>query len=242
METQEPPEEEINLLECWNVIWRRKYLLISLFTVSVTITMVYSFQLPKFYKSVTMVMTSGSESGGLSAALSSLPFAGVLGNGGIQNPADKIMVILKSRTIAEAVIKKFDLLKVFNAKQWDAEKRSWKNPDNHPLMEDAVKQLNTGIVNFTRSKEGDITISVEWKDPQLAAELANYYVFALTDFMKDKSMNVTVQVVDRAVPAERNSRPKIRQNMMLAGVTSLFIGVLIAFILEYLFKQKKQSA
>ena len=47
------------------------------------------------------------------------------------------------------------------------------------------------------------------------------------------------QVVDKAVPAERKSRPKIRQNMMLAGIASLFIGAFIAFFLEYLAKQKK---
>ena len=243
MEMQELPEEEINLLEYWGVIWRRKYLLIALFIISVTVTMVISFLLPKFYKSEALIITSSSESGGLSAALSSLPFAGALGGiAGIQTPADKIMVILKSRTIAETVIKKFDLLKVFNEKQWDAEKGAWKNPDKHPLLQDTVKQLNKDVVNFTKSKEGAITVSIEWKDPQLAAEIANYYVFALTEFMKDKFMNVTVQVVDRAVPAERKSRPKIGQNMMLAGVTSIFIGVFIAFFLEYLSKQKKLSA
>ncbi len=42
---EELHEEEINLLEYWNVIWRRKYLLIALFIVSVTTTMFYSFQL-----------------------------------------------------------------------------------------------------------------------------------------------------------------------------------------------------
>jgi tyrosine-protein kinase Etk/Wzc len=57
--------------------------------------------------------------------------------------------------------------------------------------------------------------------------------------MNDKSINTTIQIIDRAIPAERKSRPKIALNMALAGVMSLFIGVFIAFFQEYLSKQKK---
>lgn len=235
-------DEEINLLDYWNVLWRRKVMIIALCSVAVVATMVLSQSSPKYYKSETLVITSSSESGGLAATLSSLPFAGALGSvGSLQTPADKIMVVLKSRTIAVAVIKKFDLIKIFNNKAWDPVKGAWKKPDKPPLMQDAVKQLTTDVARFNKSKEGAITVAVEWKDPVLAADIANYYVYALTDFLKDKSMNITVQVVDRAVPAERKSRPKISQNMMLAGITSLFIGVFIAFFLEYLAKQKKSN-
>jgi len=233
-------EEEINLLEYWNVLWKRKIIIIVLCSISVLLSMISGLLAAKYYKAETVFISTGSEAGGLGAALSSLPLAGALGGGsGLQTAADKIMLILKSRTIAEAVIRKFDLLKVFNDKQWDAVKGSWKNPDKPPLMGDAVNQLNLGVAKFNKSKEGAITISVEWKDPQLAADLANYYVYALTDFLKDKSMNITIQVIDKAVPAERKSRPKIRQSMMLAGVASLFIGVFIAFILEYISKQRQ---
>ena len=43
----------------------------------------------------------------------------------------------------------------------------------------------------------------------------------------------TVQVLDPAIPAERKSRPVIRQNMMLAGVLALAVGIALAFLLEY---------
>jgi tyrosine-protein kinase Etk/Wzc len=44
----------------------------------------------------------------------------------------------------------------------------------------------------------------------------------------------TVQVLDTAVPADRKSKPKITLNMAIAGLTSLFAGVFLAFFLEYL--------
>ena len=43
----------------------------------------------------------------------------------------------------------------------------------------------------------------------------------------------TVQVLDPAIPAERKSRPSIRQNMMIAGVLALTLGIALALFLEY---------
>lgn len=231
-------EEEINLLEYWNVLWRRKISIIVLCVVVVLTSMIISLRSPKFYKAETVFISSGSEAGGLGAALSSLPFAGALGGAaGIQTQADKILLILKSRTTADAVIRKFDLLKIFYNSSWDAAKGTWKNPEKPPIMQDAESMLNMRITKFNKSKEGAITISVEWKDPVLAADMANYYVTALTNFLNEKAINITIQVVDKALPPERKSRPAIKENMLLAGVASLFVGILIAFIVEYFEKK-----
>lgn len=232
-------DDEINLLDYWRVIRRRKKLIIALFSVFVTAAMVISLLMPKYYKSQTVIMAAEPGAGGLGAALSSLPLAGALaGATGLQTPADKIMVVLKSRTIAEAVIQRFNLMAVFNEDAWDAARGAWKEPAKPPLLQDTVKYLTESVANFTKNKEGAIALTVEWKDPKLAADMANYYISALTGFLNEKAINVTIQVVDRAVPAERKSRPKIKLNMVLAGFTSLFLGVFIAFFLEYLEKQR----
>jgi uncharacterized protein involved in exopolysaccharide biosynthesis len=39
--------------------------------------------------------------------------------------------------------------------------------------------------------------------------------------------------LDKAVPADRKSKPKISFNMAVADITSLFVGILLAFFLEY---------
>jgi uncharacterized protein involved in exopolysaccharide biosynthesis len=43
----------------------------------------------------------------------------------------------------------------------------------------------------------------------------------------------TVQVLDRGVPAERPSRPRLSLNLTLAGATGVLIGILLAFCAEY---------
>jgi len=228
-------------LDFVKIVWRRKIMLIALFAASVIVTMAVSLLLPKYYRSEAVILTIAPESGGLGAALSASPFGGVISGslGGLSSPADKILVFLKSRTVAETVIKRFDLLRVFNESKWDTIKGTWKISEKPPLMEEAVRELGKKVASFRKSREGAITITVEWKDPKLAAQIANYYVVALAEFMKDKSVNTTIQIVDPAVPAEKKSSPKIGQNMTMAGILSLFIGVLISFILEHLSMQRK---
>jgi uncharacterized protein involved in exopolysaccharide biosynthesis len=203
-------QEEKTILDYAKILWHRKVMLISVFTVSVVITMAVSLLLPKYYRSEVVVLAIAPETGGLSAALSASPLAGALTGslGGLSTPADRVLVVLKSRTIAEMVIKRFDLLRVFNERKWDAGKGAWKDPEKPPLMEDAVKELGKKVTSFRKSKEGSITITVEWKDPRLAAQIANYYIAALAEFMKDKSHVTTISIVDPAVPAEKKSRPK----------------------------------
>jgi len=49
----------------------------------------------------------------------------------------------------------------------------------------------------------------------------------------------TVQVLDRAVPAVRHSRPNLRYNLKVSGALSLVVGGLLAFFIEFL---KKSSS
>ena len=42
-----------------------------------------------------------------------------------------------------------------------------------------------------------------------------------------------VQALDRAVPAERPSRPRLRLNIAIGGVTGIFVGIFLAFLADY---------
>lgn len=49
--------------------------------------------------------------------------------------------------------------------------------------------------------------------------------------------DISFQTIDRAVPPERKIKPKVRMNVMLAGITSLFISIFLSFFFEYLQRQ-----
>jgi uncharacterized protein involved in exopolysaccharide biosynthesis len=87
---------------------------------------------------------------------------------GLKNPNDLYVGMLRSRTVEDALIRRFDLLRVYRDKRMS---------DAREDLEDA-----SGIV---LGKEGFIGISVEDKDPGRAPQIANAYVDELRRLTQD---------------------------------------------------------
>ena len=175
-------EDEVNLLDYWRVISKRRRTIASLFCAAVLTAMVVSFLMPKIYESSTSILPQleSRESG----ALGSLLAASGAGAGGIvqglgislpgmpATPTDIFTAMLKSRIMADAVIKQFDLMKLYNDK----------------TMQDARKDLESDTT-IKVSKEKVIKVTVEAKSPQLASDIANFYVANLDRL--NRTLNVT---------------------------------------------------
>jgi uncharacterized protein involved in exopolysaccharide biosynthesis len=64
--------------------------------------------------------------------------------------------------------------------------------------------------------------------------LSKQYELAKLDEAKDA---VVIQVIDRAVPPERKSRPQKALIVLLATVTTLFLSVIIVLLLDWFWKK-----
>jgi len=179
-------DDEINLLDYWRVIWKRRWVVIGVFLVAVIAAAIISLLMTPIYQAKATLMPVESSQGKFSAAMGTLqniPFLGGAVGGTLGKTAtDKLVTILNSRTIAEDVIKKMDLSKVFFKEAWDGKKGEWKS-SKPPTLQDTVQALQTGIVKVTDDRKGLISISVEYKDPKLAAGIANEYTTALHQFL-----------------------------------------------------------
>lgn len=189
-ETQQPPgyvEDEVNLLDYWRVVWKRRWLIGGLFTAAVLTAMVVSLLMPKIYESTATLLPSldSKEGGGLGALLAASGAGGAAQSLGISlpgapaTPTDIFVAMLKSRIMADDVIAKFGLKERYEAK----------------TLEDARKKLESNT-KITVTKEKVIKITVEEKDPQLAADIANYYVATLDRL--NRTLNVTKASQNRA--------------------------------------------
>jgi capsular polysaccharide biosynthesis protein len=87
---------------------------------------------------------------------------------------DRYVAILKSTTVLNAVIQKFDLVHVYDITSYPGEKTMKELLDN---------------VEFTVETEGNLTITVYDKDPQRAADMANYFV----EMLNTKNTELQVQ-------------------------------------------------
>ncbi len=179
-----PYEDEINLLDYWKVIWVWRLMIAGLFMITVFTTMVVLLNSPKIYKSTVTMMPSGQNQGdgltllgGGNAMLQGI-LSGVTSLGG-----DTVMALLQSRVLAEDIAKHFDLVTLFHVE----------------TVHDAASALQ-GMMEI-KNEEGVIAITVEAEDPNLAADLANYYVKSL-DHM-NQSMSLTATKRNRVFIEER---------------------------------------
>ena len=100
MDQRNMEEDEIDLLELWNIIWKGKWFIAG-FTLTATLVAVYVslFVLPVTYKSdIVLQPMETSQKSGLEALAGSLPFSIPMGGGGGDKSAN-IIAFLNSRSI-----------------------------------------------------------------------------------------------------------------------------------------------
>lgn len=165
----EARKEEVGLLDCLLALAKRKWLLVGVPLATSTVAAVYSLTMPNIFMATTTMLPPQQTQSSASALLSQLGgIAGaVAGSAGIKNPNDLYVGMLKSQTIADKLIAKFDLKKVYDKESQETTRK--------------ILESRTIIAS---GKDGLITISVEDKDKKLVANLANAYVSELSDLTK----------------------------------------------------------
>ena len=106
-------------------------------------------------------------------------------------PTDIFVAMLKSRIMADEVIKKFNLMELYEAK----------------TMQDARKALENNT-RITVAKEKVIKIMVEAENPQLAADMANFYVSNLERL--NQTINVSKAGQNRAFIERRLAETQMK--------------------------------
>lgn len=187
-----PADEEINLLELLQVLVRRRSLIIRLTLAVAFLAVVASLLLPNMYTATAKILPPQKDSGG-GAAAALLGQLGGLGGGlaaGLGGSSDLYLGILKSRSVADAVIQRMDL----------ASELKKNNPD---LLRKAI----AAMVKFQAGKDGIITVTADHKDPRRAAMLANTFVDELQ--RKSLQLNLTKAGTERQFLEKRLTVVKV---------------------------------
>jgi uncharacterized protein involved in exopolysaccharide biosynthesis len=164
-------DKEPNFIKYISILlqWKR-FILINFIGVTL-LAILISFLLPKWYKSTASLLPPKQPDifgslGGSSSILKGLGSIGKLSGLGQKSSAYNYFAILHSRTTMENVVRKFDLISVYDI--------------SDSSMEKAVKVLD-GNVSFEEQTDDNITIEVYDKDPIRASNMANYFVEVLNE-------------------------------------------------------------
>ena len=153
---------EMNLLEIIHVVVKRKAFIIKVSGVAFIISLIVSLCLPNVYTATAKILPPQKEgSGGLSSILGQMGGAAALaGLGGLGGGTDLYVGILRSRSVADAVIQRLDLVRIFKTK----------------TPEESRKRLEAKVKFTSSTKEGIITIAASDKNPERAAKIASAFV------------------------------------------------------------------
>ena len=154
-------EDQITLLDLFIVFAKHKVLVIGLPLVAAVASASVSLLLPNVYVAAAKILPpQPQQSSAAAAMLGQLgALTGAAGALGIKNPSELYVGMLKSRTVADNLIQRFDLNKRYEQK--------------YQTLTRNVLEGNSAI---NAGKDGIITVEVEDKDPKFAADVANAYV------------------------------------------------------------------
>ena len=161
-------QTEVSALDVLVLLLEHKRFIVLFVLGAALLASVVALLLPVRYEAKTVLLPPAQNSsisstligqlGGLGSLGSLASLAG--GGLGIKNPADMYISFLTSRTVEDAMIQRYGLMKEYHRKR----------------MSDTRKEFEHRTTAVAGTKDGLIRISVEDRDPKRAAELANGYV------------------------------------------------------------------
>jgi len=196
-------DDEIDLWELWDTVWSGRWLIIAITALFAVGGVAYAFLAQEWWRAEVVLAPADKKA--LPGALSQLgglaSLAGVnLDGGGSKEP----IAVLKSREFAREFIARQGIEKALieEAAGWG---------QDPPDIRDAVRFFDRDVRSVSEDKKnGLVTLSVSWKDPQVAAEWANFMVRLLNDRLRLKALE----------EADRNVR-YLQKEMAATSVVSL---------------------
>lgn len=221
-----PEEDEISLLDLLQVVAENLRLLIVGPLAAGLLALGITFAIAPTFTASTKFMPPQQQQSGAAAMLSSLGALGGLAGAatGLKNPADQYVAFMKSRSVQDALVDRFKLMERYESK----------------FRGDARKALESGSV-IASGKDGLITVDVDDKDPQFAAQLANAYVEELGHLLNRLAVTEAQQrrlFFEKQLANAKDNLVKAEQALKASGVNSSVLKASPAAAVEGLAKLK----
>jgi uncharacterized protein involved in exopolysaccharide biosynthesis len=185
-------EDEIDLLELIRTLLKGWKTIVGITIVCAGLAVAYALYAPEVFKAETLLAPASEEKSGASSALSQ--FGGLAAMAGISIPSDsnveQVVATLNSRKFLRQYIDGKKLLPVLFEDIWDADNQSWMVPsvEDEPTEQKAIESFKACLSVDEDKKSGLITLSISWKDPEVAAKWANDLVKQLNEQLREQAI------------------------------------------------------
>ena len=190
-----PPsdEDEIDLLELIRTLLQAWKTIVGITILSIGLAVAYALRAPEVFKAETLLAPAQEEKSGASSTLSQ--FGGLAAMAGISIPSDsnveQVVATLNSRKFLGSFINQNKLIPVLFDEIWDADNQAWmvQSVEDEPTEQKAIEYFIQDILSVSEDKKsGLITLSISWKDPEVAAQWANDLVKQLNEQLREQAI------------------------------------------------------
>jgi uncharacterized protein involved in exopolysaccharide biosynthesis len=182
-----PDDDEISLIDLVATLWRRKWLIFILTVIAAIGSLVYALLQDNYYQAKATLIPLSTDKGSLLTQYAGLAqLAGFsLPGSGQSSPQQKIVAILKSRSLAERIVEDLNLVPVLIEKPQNVK------PPRTPYGL-ALETFREDIfVVSADDKSSLISVSTELKDPILASTVTNYALKLLERILNEKNFTIS---------------------------------------------------
>jgi len=171
-------DEEINLLDLLIVIAKNKAKIAATTLGAAFLSVIGSLLMPDIYTGTVKIMPPQQTQSTAALLVGQLGgLASAAGTSfGIKNPNDLYVGMLRSRSVADSIIRRFELQRLYDQK----------------TMVETRKKLAANSI-FTSGKDGLITIEFDDQDPERAAAVANAYAEELDKLSQSLAVSEAAQ-------------------------------------------------
>ena len=185
-------EDEIDLLELIRTLLQAWKTILGVTVLCTSLAVAYALFAPELFKAETLLAPAEEEKSGASSALSQ--FGGLAAMAGISIPSDsnveQVVATLNSRKFLRAYLERNKLTPVLFDEIWDADNQAWIVPsvEDEPTEQKAIESFKACLSVDEDKKTALITLSISWKDPEVAAQWANDLVKQLNEQLREQAI------------------------------------------------------
>jgi uncharacterized protein involved in exopolysaccharide biosynthesis len=188
-------DDEIDLLELWNIVWAGKWLIVAMTAAAVVLSVIFALLQTNIYRAEAVLAPaeSGQSAGGGLASqfggAAALLGVNLGGSGG--STVTTAIAIMTSREFIGRFIEERGLLVPLFAGKWDntsktslidpetydEQNQRWLLENGQPTQLEAYRKFNEVLnISAPNRDTGLVNVSIDWQDPVLASRWVNQLV------------------------------------------------------------------